>query len=96
MNKLSSFALILAAASVFVTSSAHAASARENQRLHQGKITKNEAEHLVLKQYPHATIKNCQLTAGKNHSVWVMDVMKSGSQSTMKVRVDGHTGKILP
>ncbi len=46
-----------------------AASSRENQRLHERKITKNEAQHLVLKKYPGATVQKCELTGEKGHSV---------------------------
>ncbi|MDQ6808009.1 MAG: hypothetical protein M3Z64_01060 [Verrucomicrobiota bacterium] len=94
MKRLLAFAL--AAASLLATPSLDAASARENQRIREGKITKIEAQHLVLRKYPHATIKKCELTRGKEHSVWMLDVVKAGASDVTKIQVDGRDGKILP
>lgn len=80
---------------VFAISSIGAAGTRENERLLQGKITKNEAEHLVLKEFPGAKIKKCELTRGKDHSIWVLDVVKVGGSEVTRVQVDGLSGKIL-
>ncbi len=77
--------------------SVHAAgSARENKRLQQGKITKNEAEHLVLQKFPGAKIKKCVLMQDKGRGIWMLDVIKAGSRETSKIQVDGLSGKILP
>ncbi len=73
-----------------------AGTVRENERLQSGKITKNEAGHLVLRKFPGARIKKCELTNGRDHSVWVLDIIKAGTQGVSKVRVDGLSGKILP
>ncbi len=80
----------------FAFSSPSAASSRESQRLQEGKITKNQAQHLVLKKFPGATIKKCDLTTAKDQSVWVLHVLKPGAQEATEVRVDGRSGKILP
>ncbi|MDQ6764671.1 MAG: PepSY domain-containing protein [Verrucomicrobiota bacterium] len=87
-------AAVLALAAIS-TISLEAATARENKRLREGKITKNEAEHLVLKQFPGAKITSCELTRGEDHSVWVLNVIKAGGHDATKVQVDGRTGKIL-
>jgi hypothetical protein len=96
MKRLFSFTFSLVIAGTLAVSSLSAASSRENERLLEGKITKNEAEHLVLAKFPGATIKKCVLTPGKEHSVWVLDVIKPGTHDTTKVQVDGLSGKILP
>jgi uncharacterized membrane protein YkoI len=83
-------------ACTFAASPMGAASERENKRLHEGKITKNEAQHLVLRKFPGSTIKKCELTNGQDHSVWVVDLVKAGSHDTTTIRVDGRSGKILP
>lgn len=77
-------------------SSLSAASSRENQRLHERKITKNEAQHLILKKYPGATIKKCELTDEKGQSMWTLQVVKPGGRDATDVKVDGRSGKILP
>ena len=75
----------------------HAAgTARENQRLQQGKITKNQAEHLVLKAYPGARIKKCRLVPGTDHGIWMVELVKAGAHETSKLQVDGLSGKFLP
>ncbi len=75
----------------------HAAgSERENKRLQEGKVTKNEAQHLVLQKFPGAKIKKCVLIQDKGHGVWMLDVVKAGTLETSKVQVDGLSGKILP
>ncbi len=81
---------------ITVPSTNAAGTERENERLQQGKITKNEAQHLVLKQFPGAKINKCVLMPGKEHSVWVLEVVKAGATETTKVQVDGNSGKILP
>jgi uncharacterized membrane protein YkoI len=96
MKRSFHFVFSIVTACTFAVSSISAASSRENERLREGKITKNEAEHLVLKKFPGATIKRCELTRGKDHSVWVLDVVKAGAHDPIKVQVDGLTGKILP
>jgi len=80
----------------FALSPASAASSRENQRLHEGKITKNQAQHLVLKKYPRASIRKCELTRGKAHSIWVLHVVPAGAHDLIEVKIDGRSGKILP
>jgi uncharacterized membrane protein YkoI len=82
--------------SIFAATGAVSAGSRENQRLQEGKITKNEAQHLVLKQFPDGTIKNCELKTVANHSVWVVSLTKAGDKTVEKVQVDALTGKITP
>ncbi len=97
MKRSPSSVLAIITGCIIALSSAHAAgSARENKRLQEGKITKNQAEHLVLKKFPGATIKKCELTGGKDHSVWVLQIIKSGAHEPSRVEVDGLSGKILP
>ena len=86
--------LSVALVSMFAAVGVLSAETRENQRLQEGKITKNEAQHLVLKQFPDATIKNCELKTIKGHSVWVVSFIKAGDKTVAKVQVDGLTGKI--
>ncbi len=69
---------------------------RENRRLAEGKITKNQAQHLVLKKFPDATIKSCVLTNGHEHGIWVVTLIQAGSRKTNEVSVDGNSGKLVP
>jgi hypothetical protein len=71
------------------------AETRETTRLREGKITKNEAQHLVIKKFPGATIKSCELKTEQGHSVWVVSLLKADKQSA-KVMVDGKSGAITP
>lgn len=80
-----------------ITASAFAQmSEREFERIDQGKITKNQAQHFALKKFPRATIKKCELRTGKKNSVWAVELVKQGEKNVTKLQVDGRTGKILP
>ena len=69
---------------------------REDQRIQQGKITKNEAQHLVLKKYPGATIRKCVLQKSGEHSVWMVELITPGGKNITRVQVDGMSGQITP
>ncbi len=97
MKRSISFVLAGIAICGMSVSSAHGGdSARENKRLQEGKITKNQAQHFVLAKYPGARIRKGELKEGKDHSVWVIDLVKAGARDPIQVQVDGQTGKILP
>lgn len=94
MKRLLRLGLLLVAAAILAVSSADDASSQENQRLRQGKITKNEAEHLVLRKFPGARIGRCELKHGTHHSFWIVELAPSNGSGPSRVRVDGRTGKI--
>jgi uncharacterized membrane protein YkoI len=96
MKRLLSVLCSVVVICTFAVSSLSAASSRENQRLHERKITKNEAQHLVLKKYPGAIVKKCELMDEKGQSVWMLQVVKPGARDATDVKVDGRSGKILP
>lgn len=48
----------------------------------------------MLKQFPDATIKSCDLKTINGHSVRVISLLKAGDKTVAKVQVDGLTGKI--
>lgn len=89
------FLSLLLLGGMFNASALAQMSNRESKRIEQGKITKNEAQHLVMRRYPGAQIKNCELRQGKKHSVWLLDVVLPANGGARKVEVDGRTGKIL-
>ena len=89
-------ALLLVVITVSLSFAAASAETRENERLHAGKITKNEAQHLVLQKFPGSKINHCELTGPKGHSVIVVELTKPGAKDVTKVTVDGRTGKIMP
>ncbi len=90
--RILSFFLVCA----FSISSLSQAETRESKRLRQGKITKNEAQHLVIKKYPGARIKKCMLKEERGHSVWMIEMVKAGDQGVTKAEVDGRSGKVMP
>lgn len=96
MKRAPNFIFAIIIACTFAAGSVSAASSRENKRLQEGKITKNEAEHLVLRKFPGATIKKCELTRRTDHSIWVLEVIKAGAKDATRLEVDGRSGKILP
>jgi uncharacterized membrane protein YkoI len=91
MKKLIGAILSLAAVSAFVVSPALAA---EPASAPQGKITKNEAQHLVLKKYPGARVVSCESKTANGNAVWVVTFAETGSNANRSVTVDEQTGKI--
>lgn len=78
-----------------LAAAAHAQmSKRESHRIDQGKITKNEAQHLVQNAFPGAKIQHCKLHNVNGHAVWNVDLVKSGQTNATTVQVDGRTGQI--
>ncbi len=59
------------------------------------KITKNEAEHIALKEYPGARVTAGKLETVRGQLVWSLQVAVAGS-STKAVAVDAMTGHIIP
>src|SRR3954451_1786029 len=68
---------------------------REFKRMDEGKITKSEAQHLVMQRFPGARVKKAELRRGKDHSVWLLDVLMRGDAKPTRVEVDGRSGKVL-
>ena len=67
----------------------------EADRITHGKITKNQAQHLVLNKYPGAKIISCnEATANSGHSMWKVRFTVTGSNLAQNVSVDEETGKI--
>lgn len=95
MKKFANLTLSIAVALVLAGSSALAQpkKADANQAAH-GKITKNEAQHLVLTKYPAANIKNCELKTVNGASVWIVSFTMTGGNVPQRVQVDEQTGKL--
>ncbi|MGI9088635.1 MAG: PepSY domain-containing protein [Chthoniobacterales bacterium] len=91
-----SFVITLAVVALFACSTLSAAGSREDRRLQHGKITKNEAQHLVLKKYPGATINKCVLQSGHGQEVWKVEVMKAGTKEVTRMQVNGRSGQVTP
>ncbi|MGI8820104.1 MAG: PepSY domain-containing protein [Chthoniobacterales bacterium] len=96
MKRLNYFLLVALISCAFVGTSPASASTRENNRLRAGKITKNEAQHLVLKKYPGAQLKKCKLSGAPDHGIWLVEFVEAGGTKIARARVDGRSGKILP
>ena len=94
MKQSSRFILSLVLATSLTASALGQMTKREFERLDQGKITKNQAQHLVLKKFPRATIKKCELRGDKERSLWAVELVKPGEKSVTKVEVDERSGKI--
>jgi len=60
----------------------------------QGKITKAEAERIVMQKNPGANVVNTTATTVNGHQVWSVSVTGTGGNAARKVFVDQETGKI--
>ncbi len=66
MKHLSRLVLALVLFASITLSALAQMSEREFERIDQGKITKNQAQHFALKKFPRATIKKCELHPAKS------------------------------
>lgn len=58
------------------------------------KITKNEAEHIALKQFPGASVASAELKKVHDRLVWELQITPSGKAAST-VKVDAMTGRII-
>lgn len=58
------------------------------------KITKNEAEHIALKQYPGARVQAAKLETVQGKLVWSLQVVEAEGKPARAVAVDAMTGRI--
>lgn len=81
---LSLAALVLASSALFANPLAHQDGV---------KITKNEAEHIALKERHDARVTNAKLDSVEGRKVWVIEV--SDGKKTSTVMVDALSGHIV-
>lgn len=59
------------------------------------KITRDEAQHIALKQVPDGSVKSARLEREKGKKFWSVEIAKAGSKALTEVRVDALSGQIL-
>jgi len=59
------------------------------------KITKNEAEHIALKNYPGARVTAARLEKGAGGLVWLIEIAPPKSKPAVAVTVDAMSGRIV-
>lgn len=59
------------------------------------KITKNEAEHIALKQHHGARVSAARLTTVEGTLIWAIEIAPSNSKPVIHVAVDAKTGRII-
>ncbi|CAN5426083.1 hypothetical protein BH20VER3_BH20VER3_22550 [soil metagenome] len=60
------------------------------------KITKNEAEHIALRQHQGARVTAARLEKVEGVLVWSIDVGQRDGKEITRVSVDAKSGRILP
>lgn len=58
------------------------------------KITKNEAEHIALKNYQGARVTTAKLETIRERKIWVIEIAQRDQRSL--VEIDAMTGRIVP
>lgn len=58
------------------------------------KITKNEAEHIALRNHKGARVTAAKLDTIKGRKIWVIEIAQGQHQTT--VQVDAVTGRVVP
>jgi uncharacterized membrane protein YkoI len=82
----------LSALSLFLCISFLGASPVEQQV--GAKITRNEAEHIVLARYPDARVTAAKLETVQGKLVWLIEMARPKSKQTTDVAVDAMTGRL--
>jgi len=59
------------------------------------KITKNEAEHIALKDHAGARVTSARLEKVEGKLVWLIDVSEPKANQRTHVTVDAMSGRIL-
>ncbi len=60
------------------------------------KITKNEAEHIALRDHAGARVTAAKLETIQGKMVWLVDIAEPKAQHVLHVSVDAMSGRILP
>ncbi|HEY1770807.1 MAG TPA: PepSY domain-containing protein [Chthoniobacterales bacterium] len=58
------------------------------------KITKNEAEHIALKQFPHAHVTWSKLEKVSGQMVWSLEIAQPNGKNE-RVTVDAMSGRVI-
>ena len=59
------------------------------------KITKNEAEHIALKNYPGARVTAARLEKGAGGLIWLIEIASPKTKTAVAVTVDAVSGRIV-
>ena len=59
------------------------------------KITRNEAQHIALRQFPGARVTAAKLETVQGALVWSIEIAPLNAKSVM-VAVDATTGRVVP
>ena len=59
------------------------------------KITKNEAEHIALKNYPGARVTAARLEKAAGGLVWLIEIASPKTKTAVAVTVDAVSGRIV-
>jgi uncharacterized membrane protein YkoI len=59
------------------------------------KITRNEAQHIALKQYPGGRVTSAKLETVRGVLVWSIAIARSNATS-VAVAIDARTGRVNP
>jgi Peptidase propeptide and YPEB domain len=84
---------ILLASSIVVSLSLLQASPEDSKGV--AKITKNEAEHIALRNHAGARVTAAKLETVQGKMVWLVEVAEPKAQHVMHVSVDAMSGHIL-
>jgi uncharacterized membrane protein YkoI len=88
--KIRTLSVVVLAAALF-----GCASEQEAKLESQARITKPEAEKIVLEHAPNGTIKEGELENEKGRLIWSFDIATSGSQDITEIQVDAKTGQVV-
>lgn len=59
------------------------------------KITRDEAQHIALKQVPDGSVKSARLERQGNAKFWAVAIARPGAKALSEIRVDSMSGRII-
>lgn len=85
---------VVASSSAIAQAKKDAGTSKATDTAATGKITKNEAQHLVLKRYPGANIISCDESTVNGKAVWIVKYTAVDGNLANKIQVDAQTGQL--
>lgn len=86
--------VVLTAVTLSLLAISSAPAAGQKAEAAQGKISKVDAEKIVMTKNPGAKVVSSTEATVAGHKVWALSVITTGGNVTKKIYVDEETGKL--
>jgi len=73
----------------------HTATIAAEPEATKDKITRDEAQHIALKQIPDGSVKSARLKSERGIMFWSVEIARPGTKELAKIHVDEKSGRII-